>query len=104
MIREFDPRKTRRQPSFEEREKNAKIFGEKLMSARAALGLNYSQIEEEFGEEAGYNLSSIQRWEAGDIFPEADKLENIARVYNIDIKELTDLYRLSKAAHKSFTQ
>lgn len=73
-----------------------KAFGNKLKEARNKLGKKQKKV----AAEVGVTGRLIFNWESADSFPTEDKLPDIARVYNIDLAELTDIFERSKEARE----
>lgn len=61
-------------------------FGDKLYKLRRAKG--YSQ--EELGEKLGVTRQTISKWELDQSKPDTDKLQEISKLFNIGVNELTD--------------
>lgn len=60
-------------------------FGEKLTNLRKQKGLS----QEELGEELNVTRQTISKWELGQTSPDANKLKEIAKLFEISLDELT---------------
>ena len=66
------------------------------MVRRRRLTLKLSQSL--LGEELDISGTNISRWERGVMFPREDKLEHLAQVLKLSVKELKQVWALSRAA------
>ncbi|MDR3519821.1 MAG: helix-turn-helix transcriptional regulator [Candidatus Pacebacteria bacterium] len=77
-------------------------FGALLLKTRNTINKKSRKkiIEELMSLDFKVGENTITSWENGNFFPPEDKLSEIAKVYGIEFRELTEQYNLSKKARE----
>lgn len=75
-------------------------FGDRLEGARNALG-KISLTRAAVAEGLHISQKTIITWEAGTSFPEENLLPDISKAYDINLEELTELFRISQKAYNA---
>lgn len=76
--------------------KHPRTFGELVRATRKALPEPLTQ--EGLGERLKVGQPAISAWEAGDTYPEMDKLEDLAQVLELDLGELVRMIAAERRA------